>query len=1435
MSDVNSFNSDPIFSEYSPHGRNYGNPLVNMLMRGTFGFNYAPKPQNGQGMYDAYFQRERSREFYDIQKGAFSNNMLFRAGGLNPNSSMMKFGASAFSNPDGLVSRMLSPLIGGNPMAAQMQLYAGLNGANVMGAFGRIDGVSKKETDQMMRVLEKSFYKMTPYEDVAKEYDENFREDLRKNPEYARQMGVGVKMTKDGKVDEAAAKELRSTGQEREKNVTNLVKTLDDFEIQDKFKKTGYDDVAATRLGKSITEDFKSLGFSEQQSKNLYDSTGEINTGGVSAMYQEAKKNLRTKDDYQQDLISAMADKMGLPATDKRSATLRGGVPTTIDGQAVPAELYTQEQRDNVDAARDVAAKMEGRPSPPRIDPNIPVAPADTYKDIKPIDPQDKITKQQEIFESIRDRLGAFKVNERNRKYSENDIGKIREGLNSEIAAAGKVGDADSLSTEAVQSMKQASQSAVKEISQTSADLDKNEIKRGTQEYDEQLSRALNERLKKKLKESLKVSEEELRKNTGSSGNLDKAFVQEQMNKETRGVAKIESLFAKYTNAQKNMGAASSGDKDFDSAKFRELDTELREQLKKNFGVTDEQLKKAERSDGTLDPAFVKETQKKATERANLEKAGVNPEEIEKATMSDKLEDIKSARIDRIVSVNELGDLQQQTEEIMSSGKKADRSKKLKQKYGEIKDTLKELGVSDEEIAENTRSEGGILGFGGDETIDEDFIEEKRREALKASKVERDAERLEGYKKGGGRYAGINFEKTRGFNMEDFTSGFTAAADLRLLGGKGTPEMKMEQFAENAGGAMSAARSVFGDKLSGGQLVGKISDMLGSKAANLGSQEGSAEVEKMLRDVKATARVAGISIDSLLGVIDSAKEVAKNNPRLRSMSSAATTEMSMKALNTVAAMSGVMSADEYRKSGGSQQMMADKIGEQQKLLSSEAGQSVAALKQAYKTDPSKKAALDRVLGEYKESGLTSKDYPQLVKKLLAQDEFKGSTVGEVYGLMNNSAIRSQAMKDDNIVKETSELTNKSAVKQLYSRLKNSPLAGKVSPEQLIEKFKEYQKENPEASLSDFMLSDRGIGKDQRASGYYEEFKSTINEDLMRRMDPEYFAKVEKRRDALSKQDAELDKKFAARNAPVITQLASALAEGGELDSDKTKKLLSVFADESLYSKKETAKLTAGFEDAIAGGQDSGQVAEGLNAAIGSDVSEKDIDNMITAGRNEGDFEEAGNSLKVLKSKQKAGKISKNETKRLQALESMEKLGILQDKEAYETFTESGTVSGVTAAAITAEKNKKNKQLADEQKAQISKNLGDDLKEKAAASSTTKEQAAQLNEVLKSYTDKDGKLDSAKLMKDVKEGTGVFDQATAEKRGIDLSKGAYAEIKDRVGQANEAAADVDKAAAGKEGEKDGTTDVAGQMKDLAKALNDSKLTKALESIATNLGK
>jgi hypothetical protein len=1435
MADVSSFNQDPIFSEYSPYGRNYGNPGANLLMRSLFGFNYAPKPQNGQGMYDAYFQRERSREFYNIQKEAFSNNMLFRAGGLDPASSMMKFGSGMFSNPDGMVSRMLSPLIGGNPMAAQMQLYAGLNGANVMGAFGRIEGVSKGETDRMMQALEKSFYKTKPYAQVAKEADESFRQDLSQNPEYARQMGVGVPSNKEGEVDLEASEALKTEGREQLDMLGKLTKTVSDFEIADDAQAQNYNPELSASLGRGIAKDFENLGFSKDQLSGLFNGDGQLNSGVAEALTQEAGKNVRTKDDYKLDLIESMADKMGLPKNSKRSATLRGEVPTIIDGQEVPAELLTQEQRDSVDAARALAADMLGTAPPPRIDPSIPAAASDTYADIAPATDPATLKKKQEGLDLVNRKVKAFNSNEKNRKFSESEVEALRVDLEGKINGTdgnpAPLGASEfelpGVNEPTIAAIKTATESAVSEITQTSGELDKNELRKNTKDYDAQISKALNERLKKQLKESFNVTEAELNKNIKADGNIDTAFVKEQGNKQIRKVAEIESLYATYAQAQSNR--ASEDAPGFDPQKRRDIDADMRKQLE-GLGVSFKDLSGATRDDGTLDPAFVKEQMAKLTENAKLKNAGVDPEKIKDAKISDKIDQLRSNQVDRLVKTQQLERLEQERNEAVDDDKK-DIARESQRK---IRETLKSLGVSDSDIDDNTETEGGFLGMGGVKKINQDFLDKKKQEARTANKAERDAEVLAGFKKAGGKYAGINFEKTRGFELQDFTSGFTAAADLRLLGGKDTPEIKASEFAENAGGAMSAARGIFGDNLSGGQLVGKISEMLGSKTANLGSQEGSQEVEKMLRDVKATARVAGISIDSLLGVIDSAREVAKNNPRLKSMSAASTTEMSMKSLNAVSSMAGVMSSTEYRRSGGTQEMLAKNISEQQELLSSEAGQGIVALQQAYEADPAKKAAVQRVLAEYKDKGFRGgQDYQEMIKKLQEQDEFAGESTAKLYGIINSTTLRQKGMQNEDIVREAQGLVNKSAVTSIYSR--TSFTMDGFDEDQAAEEFKEYRKQNPEGTFADYM-SNR-LAADPAALEQFGKYESTMTESMYRKIDPEYFKRVDARRDQLSKLDADLDKKFAARNAPVITQLASTLAEGGELDSKKTGQLLSVFADQSLYSEGESRQLVKGFEEAIAGAsvQNAKQAAAGLSEATGQNISEEELKNMVDAGRFEGSREQAQNKLRELKAAKKNGqKLSDTEQSRLQALESAESLGILEDDEAYKTFTENGQVSGVVAASINAEKNKKNRQLAQEQKGRISETLGADLQEKATLSAVTSpEQKKMINSLLSSYTDSSGKVDYAKLMKDEAEGTGVFDPDSAEGKGFDFSKGAGSEVKKIITQANAASEEVDKKATSGEVKKDGTADLSDQLKDLVKAFNGSKLTEAIEALAREI--
>lgn len=199
-------------------------------------------------------------------------------------------------------------------------------------------------------------------------------------------------------------------------------------------------------------------------------------------------------------------------------------------------------------------------------------------------------------------------------------------------------------------------------------------------------------------------------------------------------------------------------------------------------------------------------------------------------------------------------------------------------------------------------------------------------------------------KDAGFKYRGFNFENSRGFKMEDFTGAFYKAADLRLMGNNKNANIAdtMSDFSKKAGGALSAARALFGNK-SGAELAERISDFIGTSEVNLNSTEGASKVEELLRKTTATARVAGLSIKSMLAIIDATKKLTANNPQLQYMSSAATTEMTLKAVQTAAGLGATMSAADYRSAGGNQGIAADVIRQNVAFAESPLGAGLSAL------------------------------------------------------------------------------------------------------------------------------------------------------------------------------------------------------------------------------------------------------------------------------------------------------------------------------------------------------------------------------------------------------------------------------------------------------------------------------------------------------------
>ncbi len=1158
MAEISSFPSNPDMATYAPHGRSYGNPLLDLLAFSATGFNYAPRPEGQQSIYDSYIQRERSRQFMNIQGSAFSNNMLFKMAGVGGNSALNFLGKNAAS-PDGAVARMLSPLVGGNPMAAQMQLYAGLQGANLMGNFGRTDSVTVEETNKMMNNYEGTFYKKKSMDQVSAEMDANFQNTLINNPAFAQQLGIGLP------------------------------------------------------LDKQVRNDFEAAG--------------------------------KQKEQYLKDFAS--------------------------DNNALKAVGNTSPILTNI--SKDLMTRLESH-----------------------------------------------------------------------------------------------GEQVAKDIRSMSEDYNSNEIKKGTKDYNAELAKTLNEQLKKKLKSTLKLTEDELK------------------------------------------GAVA--DNKYDPQEVRRLTQKMQATMKNNFGMSDSQINAGMNPDGTFKQGFIASVMGTEGKTAEALKLGLDPEKLKGIKLSDEAERIHSLGNNRKAKLGILESLSDTLEETSGVDTDAAREKR-KKAVTRQREELLALGVSKDVIDKNT-GKGGM--------INKDFMEKQIAQLSKSTYIESQADSFLRAKKAGGQYGGIDFEKTRGFNLEDFSSAFVAASDLRLTGGKGSAVDKQKGFLENSGGALDAARSVFGDKLSGGQLVGKISDLLGSKAGDLSTKQGSSEIESMLRDMKATARVAGISIDAMVQTIDAAKDLARNNPRLRFMSASATTDMSVKAFSTVAGMAGTMSNTDYRRSGGTQQMVADRIGEEQRLLSSDMGQSLAALQQKYSGDPNKKAALDRVLSmdKYK-NGITGQNLPSLLNDIVAQKEMAGESISGITSAMGSTGMRELAMRNSEITNRTTEMMKKTAGKTFFGRISNTL---NLSEGDIANKYAAYRKQNPNGSIDDFMSTT--IGNDAGALNFYNENRNILQDSILRAVDPKYFEKIEAQRKESKQLDETLARKLGGRNASAITQLMSAVGEGHILNPDKTKQILNVFSDDRYSNPLQRQRLSQGFEQALNGAayQDASGVAKGLSEALGTEFSEEEIQNVAEYGKTEKDVDSAKEDYQRL---QKRTDLNEGEQKRLRAYQTMDKMGALNSTQAYDALRNGKGVAGVTASAMEAERQRKNNELIEGTRQEQAKMLDSEMTDRLSAGSSASEGERDAWSKVRDYYHGD----TVQMMKDASSGAGAFDKEGAGKSlGIDWENGAGAQVKSRITEKNNAVDEIAKQSSGGSGEESPEAALSKQLKELVAALDKSELTNAVKGLA-----
>ena len=644
------------------------------------------------------------------------------------------------------------------------------------------------------------------------------------------------------------------------------------------------------------------------------------------------------------------------------------------------------------------------------------------------------------------------------------------------------------------------------------------------------------------------------------------------------------------------------------------------------------------------------------------------------------------------------------------------------------------------------------------------------------------AEKAAEIKKAGSRIQGFDFEKSRGFKLEDFTSGFVKAADLRMLGdqkGKGVAQ-SAEEFAEVSGGAMSAARAVFGNK-SGAELVSKISNIAGADV-NLGNEQGADKVEELLRKVNATARVAGISIKTMLSIIDAGKQLAANHPALQSTSSAAITQLAMKAVGTAVSLGSTMSATEYRKAGGAQGIASQEIKTAQEFAAGPVGATIAAA--YYGATDEQKTALDKLL---ENKPVTGRALDETLRSEMAK--VRGISVGKLNMLAtDNPGLVAEAMKDDrtaNKVYESAKPAITAAALEHFNR------AG-LSTEELVKKYKESKGDFSQVDALARQYIVPGT-QDERVWNHAKIGVREKLEDMLR--DPKEkaaYTKFKEIRDQSAKDEAVMDKKYSSRYAPIITQVVDALSQG-ETPKDITSAFTNIFSTENVKTDKAKAALESAKKSGskmadiigVKGVSDEALIKKGglVNALNDFIKNRKDVgeatgdtadtahlgalsESEVTLAAKMGGHMDLKNAEQGREELEKLEKLSKTDAwkdrvydssrEKLTVLKALKKADILDSDKAFSVWQRGG-VKALTSATVMAAADANFKKTFKEEKTELTKSMSNQFDVLAETNKEDENNNWDVNYLKNYYTDKSGTVEYDRMLKDKSKGTGAFDK------------------------------------------------------------------------------
>lgn len=457
----------------------------------------------------------------------------------------------------------------------------------------------------------------------------------------------------------------------------------------------------------------------------------------------------------------------------------------------------------------------------------------------------------------------------------------------------------------------------------------------------------------------------------------------------------------------------------------------------------------------------------------------------------------------------------------------------------------------------------------------------------------------------------INFETTRGFQIEDITSGFSRAADLRLLPGGRTNRESFAAFVKDNVGTMDAARSLFGHGLSGAELMDKFSGLAGRSSMSAGA------AEDMMRDIKSGARSSGISTEDILALINQAQQVASTNPQLAGLTGNMP-QLVMTSLNQAMALDAVMGPEYTRRNGGMPGLTNRAIIGNMESMTMPGTKNVMALK--HFMDINKNEEGQKVISEYLND--PNRDASDIGFNKLKERLSKASNmsmgelgrIGEDSRLAELGQLANPGMFDDfgaNALFDT--------IKRRMSYNRGN-ISGKDRHANFLKHIESGTSIEEAARKSDVMF----IGQSENLA--INTFEQMGGEAFIRaKYNPAYKAVYESQREIqkiMSESEKDMSKRFGILNAPVMQGIFNQFLSGkvGKEGVSSILETMRTTKDFEPFRTSEEFRLLEKRIDAFSSfseGSTNKAYSDYYNKAYGLKIGEESFDNLFEQSKSYG--------------------------------------------------------------------------------------------------------------------------------------------------------------------------------------------------------------------------